>query len=437
MRRGKLVALLLAGTLLTATVPAGPATAGSSATRNHQVHYCKRVDAYRIKTCAKALLPASPVGGQLRWVLAQLAGEAATLTQAEVKAHFSAEFFAVWGQELPPAALVAAFQQTIAERGTFTFVGFAYPPRARQALALVQSTSGERGAIEIGVTSRRPALIEYFSLQEAPPTIVPKGRHSGWFDLGGRRLLLRCTGHHSPTVVFEGGLTTDWYELQNQLAPFTRVCSYDHPNGPRSRSDPAPTPRTARDFVADLHTLLRVARVPGPYVLAGHSNGGLFTQLYASTHPHQVAGLVLIDAVHPAYHRRRLAILQPLVPPEVWQALRQEAMTPQHRLLDPERVDIWTSERQTRQALRRSPLRPMPLVVLAHGHPEDPGAPFVEQDERLWRQLQRELVHLVPGGRLVVATISGHDIQHQQPELVLDAIGDVVRAVRAGDPVPH
>jgi pimeloyl-ACP methyl ester carboxylesterase len=437
MRRGKLVVLLLAGTLLTAAVPAGPATAGSSATRNHQVHYCKRVDAYRIKTCARALLPASPVGGQLRWVLAQLAGEATTLTQAEVQAHFSAEFFAVWGEELSPAALVAAFQQTVAERGTFTFVGFSYPPRTGQALALVQTASGERGAIELGVTTGRPARIEYFSLQEAPATIVPKGRHSGWFDIGGRRLFLRCTGHRSPTVVFEGGLSTDWYELQNQLSRVTRVCSYDHPNGPWSRSDPAPTPRTARDYVADLRTLLRVARVPGPYVLAGHSNGGLFTQLYASTHPRQVAGLVLIDAVHPAYHRRRLAMLKPLVPPEVWQALRQDAMTPQHRLLDPERVDIWTSERQTRQALRRSSLHPMPLVVLAHGRPEDPGAPFVEQDERLWRQLQRELAHLVAGGRLVVATNSGHDIQHEQPELVLDAIGDVVRAVRAGALVPH
>ena len=180
--------------------------------------------------------------------------------------------------------------------------------------------------------------------------------------------------------------------------------------------------------MADLHTLLRVARVPGPYVLAGHSNGGLYSQLYASTHPQQVAGLVLIDAVHPAYHRRRLAMLKPLLPPEVWEALRQDATAVPHRLTDPERVDIWTSERQTRQALRHSPLRPMPLVVLAHGRPENPGAPFVEEDERLWRQLQRELAHLAPGGRLVIATNSGHDIQHEQPELVLDAIGDVVHA---------
>jgi uncharacterized protein len=179
MLRGKLVVLLLVGTLVAANVPAGTATAASSTTRNDQAHYCKQVDAYRLKTCATALLPPSPLGRQLAWVLDQLAGEAATLTQAEVQAHFSAEFFAVWGEELSPAVLVVAFQQTIAERGTFALVGFSYPPRARQTLALVQNTIGERGAIEIGVTNSRPARIEYFSLQEAPPTIVPRGSHSG------------------------------------------------------------------------------------------------------------------------------------------------------------------------------------------------------------------------------------------------------------------
>ncbi|HEX2158676.1 MAG TPA: alpha/beta hydrolase, partial [Actinomycetes bacterium] len=272
---------------------------------------------------------------------------------------------------------------------------------------------------------------------DAPPTIVPRGRFSGWFDVVGRRLFLRCVGQGSPTVVFEGGLSRDWYRLQSQVAGFTRTCSWDHPGGPRSRSEPDTGPRTARDFVADLHRLLAAAGVPGPYVLAGHSNGGLYTQLHASTHPGQVAGLVLIDAVHPAYHKRRLAMFKPLLPPDQWEALRQDAITVKHRLIDPEQVDIWTSEHQTRLALRRSPLRPMPLVALARGRPDDPGAPFIEQDERLWRQLQRELAQLVDGGRLVVATQSGHNIQDEQPELVLDAIRDVVRAVRAGDLVPH
>jgi pimeloyl-ACP methyl ester carboxylesterase len=433
MVRRKLLAPLLAGMLVVATIAtAATATAGEQAP-SHRAHYCKRVDAYRIKTCARAILPAGPLGQQLQWVLVQLAGEAATLTEAEIRNHFSAEFLTVVGT---PEEVIEVFRSNMAEYGTFTFVGFLYPPRARQALALIQSTSGERGVVPIGVTGGRAALIEFFGLYGAPPVVVPKGRHSGWFDIGGRRLFLRCTGHRSPTVVFEGGLTHDWFELQNQVAPFTRVCSYDHPNGPWSRSQHAPTPRTARDFVADLHALLRVAKVPGPYVLAGHSNGGLFTLLYASTHPRQVAGLVLIDAVHPATIQRRLAMLKPLLPPQEWQAARQRMITVPHRLVDPERVDIWTSERQTRKALRRSPIRPMPLVVIAHGHP-DPDTPYVELEEPFWQQLQRELAQLVPGARLVVATESGHDIQHEQPELVLDAIRDVVLAVRAGDLVPH
>jgi pimeloyl-ACP methyl ester carboxylesterase len=431
IRTWRASAVILLLVVLAAT--AIPAAAGATTPGHPQAHYCKQVDAYRLKTCAKAILPDSQLGRQLRWVLAQLAGEAATLTEAEVRAHFSAEFLTV---VIPPDEVISALQGTIAEIGTIRFVGFAYPPRARQAVALVQSTSGVRGAIPIGVTSGRPALMEFLEVQEAGPTIVPKGRFSGWFDVGGRQLFLRCTGHGSPTVVFEGGLTSDWYELQNQLSGFTRACSYDRPGGPRSRSDPAPIPRTARDFVADLHALLRAARVPGPYVLAGHSNSGLFSLLYASTYPRQVAGLVLIDAVHPATIKRRLAMLKPLVPPEVWEALRQLMITVPPRLVDPEGIDSWTSERQTRVALRRSPLRPMPLVVLARGHP-DPDTPFVELEEPFWRQLQRELAQLVPGGRLVIATESGHDIPHEQPELVLDAIRDVVRAVRAGDLVPH
>ena len=417
------------------------ATAAAATAPEDTAHHCRLVDAYRIRSCATAILPSTPVGPQLAWVLAQFAGDATTLTEAEVRAHFSAEYFTVWGEQRSPEVLIGAMRGAIADFGPLSFVGFAYPPRTHEALAIMQNAAGVRAAVAIGVTTTRPALIEVFEPGDAPPTIVSEEPYSGWFDIGGRLLFLRCTGHRSPTVIFEGGLTTDWYQLQNQVAPFTRVCSYDHPNspdGPSSRSEHAPTPRTALDFVADLHTLLRVARVPGPYVLAGISNGGLYTQLYASSHSRQVAGLVLIDAVHPAYHQRRVAMLKPLLPPEVWEAFVRESMTLPHPLQDPEQVDIWTSEEQTRLALRRSPLRPMPLVALAHGRPTPapPGWP-VEEDERLWRQLQHELAQMVPGGRLVIATESGHDIPQEQPELVLDAIGDVVRAVRAGEHVPH
>jgi pimeloyl-ACP methyl ester carboxylesterase len=78
----------------------------------------------------------------------------------------------------------------------------------------------------------------------------------------------------------------------------------------------------------------------------------------------------------------------------------------------------------------------MPLVMLTRGHPDGPGGPFVEQEEELWLQLQRELAQLVPGSTHLI-TQSGHNIHREQPELVLDAIRDVVLAVRAGDLVHH
>jgi ORF 12 gene product N-terminal len=96
-----LLLMVLATTVTTATARA--------TTSGHQerAHYCKKVDAYRLKTCAKAILPDSPLGRQLRWVLAQLAGDAATLTEAEVRAHFSAEFLTV---VMPPEEVIGAFQ---------------------------------------------------------------------------------------------------------------------------------------------------------------------------------------------------------------------------------------------------------------------------------------------------------------------------------------
>ncbi|HEV8275270.1 MAG TPA: Cpe/LpqF family protein, partial [Streptosporangiaceae bacterium] len=203
LRRAVLMmAALAAAAVLAVLVTTGTTATAEATTPSQQAHYCNKVDAYRIKTCAEAILPAGPLGRQLQWVLAQLAGEAATLTEAEVRGHVSAEFLSVvW----PPDVVLQFFRQNVAERGPFTFVGFAYPPRAREAVAMVQSATGERGAVPIGVTDGRPARIEYLDLQQAPPVVVPKGRFSGWFDIGGRRLFLRCTGHRNPTVVLEGG----------------------------------------------------------------------------------------------------------------------------------------------------------------------------------------------------------------------------------------
>jgi pimeloyl-ACP methyl ester carboxylesterase len=199
-----------------------------------------------------------------------------------------------------------------------------------------------------------------------------------------------------------------------------------------SNPTPAPTPRTAEDVVADLHALLTAAKVPGPYVLAGHSDGGLFVQLYASKHPDEVAGLVLIDSVHKNYYARRTALLKKLLPPAAWKVTMRQLRARAPALVDPEQIDMQKSLAQTRAALSAAPLRPMPLFVLTHGRVDqpDPDPRLNAADERLWQTLQDALAALEPNSKHVIAKRSGHDIQHTQPELTASAIRDVVEAVR-------
>ena len=132
-----------------------------------------------------------------------------------------------------------------------------------------------------------------------------KGDFAGLVEIGaGRKMFLECRGSGSPTVILESGYrgsadswSTPLEPGKNtvfpQVAKFTRICAYDRPGTVRdanhlSRSTQVSMPRIARDVVSDLHALLQMAHVPGPYVFAAHSFGGIFARLYASTYPNEV-----------------------------------------------------------------------------------------------------------------------------------------------------
>lgn len=120
-------------------------------------------------------------------------------------------------------------------------------------------------------------------------------------DVGGHRLYLNCTGTGSPTVVLEPGaglMSSDLRLIAPAVARDTRVCVYDRAG--RGWSDSAKTPQDGGDIAADLHTLLQRAHETGPYVLAGHSLGGLYALTFAAHYPDDVAGLVLVDSTPPA-----------------------------------------------------------------------------------------------------------------------------------------
>jgi pimeloyl-ACP methyl ester carboxylesterase len=120
-------------------------------------------------------------------------------------------------------------------------------------------------------------------------------------DVGGHRLHLNCTGSGSPTVVLEPGggeMSSNLGWIAPAAARYTRVCVYDRAG--RGWSEPAATAQDATQIVTDLHTLLQRGNVPGPYVLAGHSFGGLYVLTFAARYPDQVAGMVLVDSTAPA-----------------------------------------------------------------------------------------------------------------------------------------
>jgi pimeloyl-ACP methyl ester carboxylesterase len=240
---------------------------------------------------------------------------------------------------------------------------------------------------------------------------------SSLIDIGGRRLFLRCIGTGQPTVILEAGYGDDgtiWDSVQLKASERIRVCSYDRAG--LSRSDPAPSlPRTSADVVADLHALLGAAGIAPPYLLVGHSFGGLHARLFAATYPAEVAGLVLVDGWPEGYD----AALRTLVSDDQWTQYQATlAKDPDYEAID---LDASYTE------VRAAPLPPgLPLTVISHGRPPDaaccpPGWPVAAQ-EQLWQELQRGLVALEPDARQIMGTESGHAIHYEQPELVVDAI---------------
>ena len=276
-----------------------------------------------------------------------------------------------------------------------------------------------------------------------------KGDFAGLVETGDRRkMYLECRGSGSPTVILESGYRNDaeiWSiplepgmnTVFPQVAKFTRVCAYDRPGtfldaDHLGRSTPVAMPRTARDLVSDLHVLLRAAHIPGPYVFAAHSFGGIFARLYASTYPNEVVGMVLVDSLSEKVRSR--------LTPEQWKLYVNFGFTKPtpgfEKYKDIETLDVNASLDQIEKAATARPLRPIPLFVLTQGQPFDlsPWQPlpadFPGALNKAWHAAQDTLATLAPNARHIVATKSSHYIQVQEPQLVVDAIKQVVEAVR-------
>ena len=260
----------------------------------------------------------------------------------------------------------------------------------------------------------------------------------------GRGIYLRCAGRGTPTVMLESGLhgpsgewTTKDVPTQTQptvfagLARTTRVCAYDRPGtalgpGLLGRSDPVRMPRSTGAMVADLRALQRAARIPGPYVFAGHSMGGLIVRQYTSLYPRSVAGLVMVDALSET--------METYLSISDWNAYNQLLPAPPRGLegfADSETVDFRQSFAQMRRAGVRPPRR-IPSIVISKGRPFGIPGRLGRVIDAAWVRSGNYLARLQPGTPHLIARDSGHEIEFEDPQLIIDATRRVIRAVRRG-----
>jgi pimeloyl-ACP methyl ester carboxylesterase len=250
------------------------------------------------------------------------------------------------------------------------------------------------------------------------PTATRSSMHSTLVDIGGYRLYVRCMGQGTPTIIFDAGLGEDfstWDQVQPEVAQFSQACAYNRANVPPSDNRPVSIPVSAQQIARELHSLLVNAHLPGPYILVGHSLGGLFMQMFACQYLREVAGMVLVDSTHPEQARRLAATLGPAFTSEARQGFPVEGITYNDVLAMQAQVDA-----------ARDNFPQVPLIVLVRSRFTSSAHWTAAQLMQAWMSLQTDLSRRSARGKLVVAQNSGHFIQNDRPDLVIASIHEIV-----------
>ena len=233
---------------------------------------------------------------------------------------------------------------------------------------------------------------------------------------GDRGLYVRCTGSGSPTVFMEGGDddTSDSYGFAEEpVAKVTRTCVYDRAN--LGQSDPREGPLGLDEYVGDMEALFEKAKIPGPYVLVGTSGGGYLSVGYAVKHPDQVAGIVLVEIGPPFKHPPHEIVegTDPSNPENV----------EQRDYLQIEK-DAWVAKKEIGDI-------PVTIISNRYSTEEIAAAEFPEEKPGMRSNVknQKEWLVLSPRAEQVVVT-TGHAVEEEDPQLVINQILAVVKAAR-------
>ncbi|MEP7285800.1 MAG: alpha/beta hydrolase [Chloroflexota bacterium] len=284
------------------------------------------------------------------------------------------------------------------------------------------------------------SVAEAADLQAYPPS-------GQMVDIGGYRLHINCIGTGQPTVVIDAGWgdwSPMWGSVQAGVAKTTQVCTYDRAG--MGYSEAGPLPRNAEQFAKELYSLLKQANIAGPYLLVGHSLGGLPVRVFAHNYPTEVSGVVLIDSMSPRQATQPLTEIKPQtpsqssgvsfpfllariglvrllagplgfsqnLPPETKNAYTAFSVTPRS-------IQAWADEgmglpESLAQADAVKTFGDLPMIVLSRG--------LDQQSD--WQVMQTELLQLSSNSQQMIADKSGHNIEIEQPEA---AVGAIVKMV--------
>jgi pimeloyl-ACP methyl ester carboxylesterase len=298
------------------------------------------------------------------------------------------------------------------------------------------------------------AIYQTIATERAERAYPPPGE---MVDAGGYSLHINCVGQGSPTVVLDGGsgeMSAQWVWVQREVSDSTRVCAYDRAG--MGWSEMGPQPRDAKQISSELHTLLTKADIEGPYVLVGHSFGGLYMQTYAARYPDKVAGVALVESSHPdqfSYRQvardsyepqkqifsvfslaARLGIIRlvsKLAPtsPELPQQQRVQidALSPSTRQVSTTALEFRATPQTVTQTRSLRSLGDKPLAVVTAG-----------TSEPEWLKLQDDLATLSSNSTHPVVKGATHTsvmYDRSDAQVTSAAIVDVVQAVRKDQPL--
>ncbi len=292
-------------------------------------------------------------------------------------------------------------------------------------------------------------------------------------DIGGYRLHMHVEGEGTPTVILDsgaGGIGLSWELVRPAIAKVARIVTYDRAG--LGWSDPGPKPRTADMMAEELHTMLINANIESPYLLVGHSLGGVVARQFAAKYSSAVAGLVMVDSAHEQQMKHLPEALVKMVDSmkgmftvmKLMSKLGLFALKPNlvqigdNGKLSSELVEqmqgvmassdshaeALIAESESVYAAQTQPvstLGDIPLTVISHGQldehavPPSLGQQVRDEYETAWQKLQAEIMSLSTRGRRIVADRSGHNVIFDQPEIIIESILEMIDTIRDIQPV--